>query len=251
MQVCFCAQHSSEYSKFGHKIKSVIDSIQDKIVKIDPFTDWDNMLDEEVCEIELQSIDLIRRFEKTTKKINILCGSSESEIAKAQELQQLLKELNPSLQVYLYEDYRLDVNLKNLFQNQHYKFKPSHTAAYLLNKIFKGEAFSKVGAKSVLADGIYDILKIIATGDNYKDGISVILADPQIYQIMQKDDKIRKLCYFGDETISKGKVSKSKQGIDFAEVKIIEVEMPYEKGYDGEFETIAERRLQSPTELVK
>ncbi len=93
------------------------------------------------------------------------------------------------------------------------------------------------------SDNICDMLEEYL---KYDDGKTAILfaADTEVMSFMQNDDKVRRLCYFGDEKLSKfGNVTVSKVGINPAEIVEFEVGLPKEIGYDGKMETIAERKI--------
>lgn len=79
----------------------------------------------------------------------------------------------------------------------------------------------------------------------------ILSASKDVFDIMRKDAKIRKLCYFGDEEIKNGKVTRSSQKISEGDIKEIEISRPFQIGYEGKVETIAERRIKERSQREK
>lgn len=72
----------------------------------------------------------------------------------------------------------------------------------------------------------------------------LVLVEPEMIKIMQKNDKIRKLCYFGDEKFGLlGNATKSKMHFDANKMYSVEIDTPLEIGYDGAVYSIAQRKL--------
>ena len=174
--------------------------------------------------------------------IKIYTGTTNKLKNSATEIAFILDEMKVSNDYEVYIDSSLDLNYKFSCSNKDGYIRASHVIPFLLNK-YGLSKFIKLGTRSIYAENIYEMLTDILKQEN-KDSVVIISASAEVFRIMQKDRKIRKLCYFGDEDFMVGGfVSKSSKEIRPGDLKTIEIEMPREIGYDCKIETIAERRL--------
>lgn len=150
-----------------------------------------------------------------------------------------LKVYNPGLQVFNIDDDRLEFNEEYCIGVR--GLRPNKTVPKILESV--GVTIFKNASKTTKrANELSEIIEAMLQYEKAnKKCTFIISAGCDVYTFMQNNNFIRKLCYFGDEKINCfGTISKSKQKINKGDIKIIEVELPKEIGYDGRIETIAE-----------
>ncbi len=168
-------------------------------------------------------------------------------------IQELLKNFS-SDDIYLSTDIALKgrnygglegLNEQSLRQKKNLIMKPNLTWPYILAQM-GFENFQGIQPKKAYENKIAKFIRnmIYYYGPAYKDSAIIVSATSDAFKAMQQGEA-RKYCFFGDETIdNRGRVTKSKKTIKTGEIVEVEIEKPFEVGYDGKIETLAERRLK-------
>lgn len=171
--------------------------------------------------IDFESFKIGKKFNeklnKNIKKVIIILSTREDISFLSGYFAGDLQKENDKLIISIIEDNRLDIKDRGVVS--------------LVDKK-TAELFNFV-------DNVIDLKKDI----NENETAIIISASQDVYNLMRRDFRIRKLCYFGDEEIKNNRVLKSSERINVGEIKEIILEKPFEVGYEGKFETIAERMI--------
>lgn len=202
-------------------------------------------------QVRKSAISLIPKI-KNAKSVYIVQGNQWRVMQSTNVLlEEILKHFGCD-EIYLTTDIALKgrnygglegLNEQELRQKKNLITRPNLTWPYLFAQM-GFENFQKIQPKQAYENKIAKFVRnmIYYYGPACKDSVIIISATSDVFRAMQQGDASR-YCYFGDETIDKkGRVTKSKRAIKTGEIVEIEMEKPFEVGYDGMVETIAHRR---------
>lgn len=204
-------------------------------------------------QVKNSAISLIPNI-KNSKGVYVVQGNQWRVVQSTEVLMGEISKYFDSSEVFVTTDVALKgrsygklegLNEAELRRKRNLVTRPNLTWPYLLAQL-GFDNFQKIEPKNEYEYKIAKFVRnmIFRYGPICKDSAIIVSATSDVFRAMQQGEA-RRYCYFGDETIdSKGRVTKSKRTIKTGEIVEIEIEKPFEVGYDGKIETIAYRRAK-------
>ena len=193
---------------------------------------------------------LAQMIDRDVQEIFLVSSPRKDISQKSGDIINAINGYRPGFKFFNTDDERIEFNGEFILGAT--RLKPNKAVPKILANLGVGifDNFTKADKQ---AKNLFEIIGAMLDYEKDNRNIAfVISASSDVYKFMQSNKSVRKLCYFGDEKINVlGNISKSKQRISEGDVKMIEVALPKEIGYDGEIETIAARRIKEKNQAAE